>query len=857
MASLHAVVEACLRANRRRQDDDSAPAQSATRLSRACSTAIFICSLLLSPSANAGILDCIGLAPDGRAKCTAPRVSGYTYQLCRSSDLFVEITHADQCYAGIGGYGVPITSEGTLRSLISCMTGVGGPAWMTSGSANNHFCGGTVTNKYGTQVVGISALIGYNWGWLQPRRFKRAVCPEGYSAVGPDPNLPDYCVLPPRYVCEATPNPLGIANGDHGLTETDIEATPASPMELKRYYSSSGYYRPANAVNPQTVLFPAIAELNLEWGLMPGFGDYWRHTYDRRVVQEASPHLLATVLRHDGTSKHFRLDGKSAINEDGRGDTLTAMRDAQGNITGWAYTSDEAVEHYAATGELWSITTRSGRTVSMVYGSNGLLTEVTEDTGRYLRFAYDDKYRLVSVTDSAGNVFGYGYSGDYMLASVSYPGTGSRGYLYNENPLGRNGGPYGLTGVVDELGNRVATYGYASAAGPAYTEHAGATARHERTVVSGTQVSMSDPLGTSRTHSLQQVAGVPRIASRSQPAGAGCAASASNRTFDGTGNVASSDDFDGRRACMSSDPIRLLETTRVEGLSNTVACSTVVPTGSSLPAGGRKVSTQWHPDWRLETRRAEPGRITTHVYNGQPDPTFGNAIANCAPSNALLPDGKPIAVLCAKVEQATLDANGSQGLTASLNGSVAARRWSYTYDARGRMLTSKDPRNHTTTYAHYASTTADYIQGDLQSVTNPMGHLTQYTRYDKLGRLLRVVEPNGLVTDTAYAPRGWVSSLTVTPTGGGPQVTSYMHDLAGQVLQVSMPDGTTLTYAYDAAHRLTGVTDGAGNTITYILDDAGNRTSEQHKDPGGVLARSIARAYDALNRLQFVSGAAQ
>jgi hypothetical protein len=43
---------------------------------------------------------------------------------------------------------------------------------------------------------------------------------------------------------------------------------------------------------------------------------------------------------------------------------------------------------------------------------------------------------------------------------------------------------------------------------------------------------------------------------------------------------------------------------------------------------------------------------------------IGWVIASCAPADALLPDGKPIAVLCKRVEQSTTDASGAAGLSA-------------------------------------------------------------------------------------------------------------------------------------------------------------------------------------------------
>jgi YD repeat-containing protein len=307
---------------------------------------------------------------------------------------------------------------------------------------------------------------------------------------------------------------------------------------------------------------------------------------------------------------------------------------------------------------------------------------------------------------------------------------------------------------------------------------------------------------------------------------------------------------------MASDPVRLLEGTRVEGLANTVACSSVLGAGVSLPTGSRKISAQWHPDWRLQTRRAEPGRITTYVYHGQPDPTAGNAIASCAPANAVLPNGKPIAVLCAKVEQATLDTDGGQAFSASLDGSVPARRWAYTYNARGQVLTASDPLGHTTAYAYYEAAAANVMVGDLQSVTNPVGHVTTYDAYDGNGLVLQSTDANGAVTTMTYDARRRATSVSVA-AAGVIETTTYAYDDSGDLMQVVLPDGRAITSTYDAAHRLTGVTDSAGNTITYVLDNAGNRVSEQVKDASGTLARSVSRAFDALNRAYSITGVAQ
>jgi YD repeat-containing protein len=92
-----------------------------------------------------------------------------------------------------------------------------------------------------------------------------------------------------------------------------------------------------------------------------------------------------------------------------------------------------------------------------------------------------------------------------------------------------------------------------------------------------------------------------------------------------------------------------------------------------------------------------------------------------------------------------------------------------------------------------------------------------------------------------YTPRGWTSSVTVTPPGGAARTTSYTYDNAGQMTGATLPDGTTLGYSYDAAHRLTGVTDAKGNTVTYTLDAMATRPASRSRTPRAT-CRETSRA---------------
>ncbi|MDO3556689.1 RHS repeat domain-containing protein [Ralstonia pseudosolanacearum] len=604
----------------------------------------------------------------------------------------------------------------------------------------------------------------------------------------------------------------------------------------------------------------------------------------------ASPHALLW----DETGRQIDFDMSRGTPEPNAdiNDRAVKTTDASGNVQ-WRLTrEDNTIELYAANGALLSRTTADGKTVTYSYSTastpttiaptSGLLIAQTDPFGRALSFRYNSTGLMTQMTDPAGRAYNYTYDTTSAecaagtcnrVVQVQFPDQFARQYLYNESSLigaSTPPSPPLLTGINEvwpatsnSAGQtvRASTFGYDSSNLSILTQRAGGLDQYTVTSRSSGSVTVKDPLGAQRTTAYQTLFGATYPSSRSQPAGSGCSASTTSWNYDAHGNAASTLDVNAHRTCSAYDLSRNLETARVEGLSNTATCSTYTATGAILPAGSRKVSMQWHPEWRLEVKRAEPGKIITSVYNGQPDPFNANATASCAPSTALLPDGKPIAVLCTQVEQATTDMDGRQGLSASLQSAVPNRVRSWTYNAYGQILTETDPLNNTTTYTYYSDTSftgADpnavgHTLGDLQSVTNAKGQVTRYTKYDKHGNVLESVDANGVTTTNTYDLRQRLLSVSV-----GGQSTSYTYDAAGQLLNVTAPDGSSIGFTYDGAHRLTGVSDSQGNSISYTLDAIGNRTQEQAKDSSGTLSRQITRVIDSLNRLQKVTvGTAQ
>ena len=640
----------------------------------------------------------------------------------------------------------------------------------------------------------------------------------------------------------------------------------------------------------------------------PSFGGLWQSSLHKSMVLSASggpgsAFSTVSLQRGGGLWSTASVAGFDTCSGSGGGSASTApyvptvepnQRISFNGTTGQLLDGRSLTQEvYLGTGGASTVVSARGQTLTYSYSdattpvatapAAGLLIQVTDAFGHSVKFTYEQPAtatlapRIVSITDSTNRIVHAAYDTFGNLVSLTWPDTKVRIFAYERPDV-----PWALTGIRDENNDRYASYTYDNAGRASATELAGGVDKYavnyadagapgwqvtetvagdmicrEHRWVAPTGASVLMPSGQTAGMGASIVQGMVRLTSKSQPAGSGCSASTSGQTYDPKGNVASTDDFNGTRACYDSDLSRNLETTRVEGLANTASCAGVIPAAAALPVGSRKVSTSWHPAWTLQTKVAEPTKLTTSVYNGQPDPTAGNVIVSCAPGTALLPDGKPIAVLCKKVEQATTDADGHLGASATLDTTVANRQWGYTYNQYGQVLTQKDPLNNNTTYAYYTDTVftgvdpnaVGHTLGDLQTLTNALGKVTAYTKYNKAGQVLEQSDPNGVLTTNTYDLR---QRLLTTSVGG--QTTSYTYDPVGQLTRITQPNASWVGYEYDAAHRRKAVLDNLGNRIEYTLDNAGNTTAENVKDPLGVLARALSRSFDALGRVQQTTG---
>lgn len=705
--------------------------------------------------------------------------------------------------------------------------------------------------------------------WLKPyepsdqplRTITGLFCSAGYA-----PRFPGVCVkiiqnakraippVPPSIPtapveCSASNpgftmgNPVILVTGTKIQQERDIGGNQWGTLEIARTYR---YARdPVNA---------------------PAAGTLWSFSFERQFsvpdTAEGAPPPRISLIRGDGSPIIFDKVGSVYTADIAAADTMYSLTPKYDE---WAYKSAAGqLEHYKRINSkylLASVSKKDGKRTYYSYDENGQLKAISDSFGRTLDVTWQDESAIGSISSPEFSVFyqydqlkhddGVKVNGMQRIASVRIDDVagntqGTKQYHYGE------GWPdwFYLTGITDENGARFATYSYDAEGRVSRSEHAGGAQRHDFSYPTDTSRVVIDPLGSSRSLTLAPVASQLRVTSLSQPGGAGCGPAASAYTYSAKGLLQSRSDFNNVKTCFSYDTARHLESSRIDGVPAAAACPAA---GGVLGAGQRKVSSKWHPDWATETMVAEPLKVTNYIYNGQAD-IDGN-IASCA-DGGTLPDGKPIAVLCKKVEHATTDMNGAAGFNAIKTG--APRITIHSYNRDGQVLSSTTfgrtgSGGDTTRYEYYADTTTSHTRGDLSKITGPTGQVREFLAYTYSGLATKIKEPNGQLIELSYDTRQRLTRRVLSAAGVGEQTTSYLYDLVGQLTRVDLPDSSHVAYRYDDAHRLTDITDSLGNTVHYTLDPMGNRVREEVHDSAGRLTSQIERIYDALNRVQAVT----
>jgi RHS repeat-associated protein len=633
-------------------------------------------------------------------------------------------------------------------------------------------------------------------------------------------------------------DPINAANGNSYRQDTDFSGS--AWLTFRRFYNSSTYVSKAN------------------------LGLKWRHSFDRSLTimpnNNGTSGGLIYAVRPDGMT--VRFTGKAGVwtADKDAAETLTATVDPvslkfSGFVLRVAATNES--EHYAANGKLLSIADDNGQTVTLTYSdastpattapAAGLLIAVTDPQGRSLGLRYDASSRLSALVNPAGDTVTYSYATSGVLNKVTFPDGTSRQYVYAEIAYSPSGAKYpgALTGVIDEKGVRFETTTFNATNRALASEFAGGA---DKTSISyynfnqngGTPAIITTPLGLQVTlYFADDGSALIKPSGADALCGTQCNQPWQNQTYDTRGYPASYTDFRGVVTKTTYD-------------ANGLLLQTIESSGTKTQ---RTTTTTWdvaHRQPLTKTVADASGALVAKsawTYNAR-----GQVTAACAVDPAVTS-----AYAC-----------GSQA-----NAPSGIRQTTYTYcDAVdstqcprvGLLLAMDGPRTDVidrTQYSYYLTTDesgcgtvggACHRSSDPYQVTNALAQVTTTLAYDRNDRPARIRDANGVLTDVTYTSRGWLASRTVraNATGGpatGDATTTLTYDATGALKSFVDPDGVTVTYSYDDAHRLVDVADGLGEHIHYTLDASGNRTKEETFDPKGVSVRSLVRKYNKIGQL--------
>ena len=562
---------------------------------------------------------------------------------------------------------------------------------------------------------------------------------------------------------------------------------------------------------PQTTTFSDT--VNVDNRGASAFGSGWTVSGLERLVPDS-----AGALYLSGTGVDYHFAGSSGggggvqTNSSNQmvfveGDGVLDGSALQKNLDG-SYTltfRDGRRSEFNAAGLLTSRVDLNGNATNFAY-STGNLTAVTDPFGRQTTFAYAGG-RVSAVTDWAGRTASLGRDGSGRLTSVTPNDPDGNGPL--QAPVTSFG--YNAAGrvssVMDPL-NHQTTLTY------------DAGGRLDVGTLPGNVAWQFDPIAT---YGLPNVAG--GVGTSSNPATIADPALA---------------------ATVWTDPLNHQRRWSVNGNGDVVRY--VDPSGAATlyqRDGDGRITQQTDPDPDGNGPLQSP--VTVHQYDTQ-----GNRTQTTHPNNA--------------VEHWTYHATLPIPLTHT---SPLNHVTTYSYDAKGNLLSVSDPLSHVTGFTYNTRgqvltqtapdpdgsgplaspvTTFTYdTHGRRTSQTDPLAHTTTYA-YDTADRPISTTGPdpdgNGPlpspVTTTAYDALGRRTSTT-DPLN---HTTTFTYNANSQLLTTTDPANGLTSFAYDVLGRRTGLTDPVNNTTTWTYDALGRTLTETNQANA---VRSFT--YDANGRL--------
>lgn len=635
----------------------------------------------------------------------------------------------------------------------------------------------------------------------------------------------------------ATSSPVNTATGNFWHTLTDLSIAGRScPLAFTQTYSAQA----------------AAA------GITGALGYGWTDNYGMSLaVTGSSPNQVATITNEDGSQASFTQPSTGSawppaaprfiatLTQNGDGSwtyvrqgywiyafnsagQLTSKKDPNGYTTSYAYASGNLTTVTDPAGRLLTLNWSGGhitsvldanvsgntRTVSFTYDGNGNLTDVTDVNGGDTHFTYDSSHRVTVMKDPVCQAAGDSCPGVENTYDSSNRVTAQSDQLNQTTSFVYNGD--GTVEVTVPAGHSVlSTYSQgllvSQTAGYGTTSAATTSYAYDPSTLALTAV--TDPNGNTTTY-----------------------------TVDSSGNVLT-----------ATDPLGRVTTKTYNSFNEilTVKDGNGVTTTNTYDGSGNLSQTS-----RPLTGTSQ-NQVTTYTHGNNTYPGDVTSITD--------PDGK--------VTSYAYDSYGNVAQVKDPLGNVSdtvynADDWvTARYTPKAGCTWNASPpsgcsASYETQYGYTGGSSTDEF-GDVQKVTDPLGHSTSYT-YDADRHQTSITDGDGNTTTNAY---DYAGELCWTLPGGSSsngcsspptdaRVTDYNAD--GTVKDQKDGKGNAiLTYAYDSRGDVTSVTDALGNVTTYTYDLDGNVLTKLDAVTGatcsGTPVGCTTYTYDADSELKTVS----
>ncbi|MFM0110115.1 RHS repeat-associated core domain-containing protein [Paraburkholderia nemoris] len=490
-------------------------------------------------------------------------------------------------------------------------------------------------------------------------------------------------------------------------------------------------------------------------------------------------------------------------------DRMVAQQLADGSTFGFAYTiTDGKVTKTEVTDRRGSIrrlefdvngrvvrnTYPAGQSIQQVqtytYDGNGRVTNLTAGDRQYA-YTYDANGNRTSEADQSGTLVTRTFDSYSQLLTEAQAGDPQRGVatVYTYDPKGN------LLTVTDRVGNRTTLTNDSQGRPLTVTDALKGVTKF--TYTGADLTSITDPLNRT-TQYTADAAG--RVTVVQDPLG-----NKTKRTLDALDRTTDITDALGGVTRFTWDRNgHLLSHADPKGVTTRYAYNAVGrPVSKTDPLGHSETYT-WNSAGQLATATDRKGQVTEFIYDVAGRKMF---------RMATLP-GEPRAL----------------------------RQWSYGWDGNGRLTGVqlygvRDPSiGQTLTRVYYYDAVTGYVAKQAEAPVLP-GHTIEY-RYAPDSRELSSLLLDRVTVQYTRDTEHRVTQVEYLLNDDTSKAFGYTYDALGRRSKATLGNGITISYAWDAASQLTGITyrraDGSVlGDLTYGYDLAGRRTSM-----GGSLAKT-------------------